>query len=74
MRSHKLFPLLLGLVIVSFFAVVWMGCSDDETAPTAGSSLGDLNDPDYLIIREQVSTFVDSTLDFIKAGFNSMSI
>ena len=74
MRSHKSFPLLLGLVIVSFFAVVWTGCSDDETAPTAGSSLGDLNDPDYLIVREQVATFVDSTLDFIKAGFTSMSM
>ena len=73
MRSPKSLPLLLGLVVLCSVAFVWVGCSDDST-PTTPAVTGDINDPDYLVVREQVVMFADSTLNFIKSGFGTMSL
>ena len=72
MRSHKSLKLLLGLVVVTCLTMVWVGCSEDEVVSTQATP-GDVTDPEYLVINEQVGTFIDSTIAITKSGLVCIS-
>lgn len=66
MRS-KIWSLVLGLTIVT--CLVLAGCGDDETT---NSNLGSLTDPEFMVVQTEVASFVDSTLDFLGNGLNTL--
>lgn len=69
MRSRKLM-LLLGTVVVLAASLTFYGCSKDDS-PTG--QVGNLNNPEFLAVHEQVSDFVDSTLAWFNDGLGSMN-
>ncbi|HOP07359.1 MAG TPA: hypothetical protein PLF13_08725 [candidate division Zixibacteria bacterium] len=60
--------LVLGLFALIIFAMA--GCGDDETS--TNSNLGSLSDPEFQAVQEQVESFVDSTLEFVGNGMNTL--
>lgn len=72
MRSRNSFTLLLGLVFAASLVFSWVGCSSDDPT-TTGGVVGDISDPEYIVIKEQIEVFIDSTLGIVKSGFNSTS-
>lgn len=60
--------LVLGLFALVIFAMA--GCGDDETSTS--SNLGSLNDPEFQAVQDQVESFVDSTLEFLGNGMNTL--
>ncbi|MBU8934197.1 MAG: hypothetical protein KOO62_09350 [candidate division Zixibacteria bacterium] len=69
MRSCKLM-LLLGTVAIVAASLAFYGCSSDDTST---GTVGNLNDPEFLAVHEQVSEFVDSTLIWFSDGLGSVS-
>ncbi|MEA2030240.1 MAG: hypothetical protein U9N55_01415 [candidate division Zixibacteria bacterium] len=68
MRSRK-FLLLLGTVVMIAVGMVIYGCSGDDT-PTG--TTGNPNNPEFLEVKGQVSTLVDSTLNWFNGGLGSI--
>lgn len=69
MRFQK-FLLVLGLAVLFGVGIMVVGCSDDE-APTR--IIGSLDDPEFMAVQDQLEVFVDSTVQFLENGLNSIS-
>lgn len=71
MRSQSLF-FLLGLVVLSLCAVAFIACSDDDS-PTTSNNEGNLNDPEFQAVQEQLNTVVASTVDIFGDGLGNLN-
>jgi len=69
MRSHKGF-VLLGVFLMVCTAMAFWGCGDDNDNPI---NYGDLNDPSFVAVDEQMSFFIDSTLGWFNEGLGSIA-
>ncbi len=70
MRSAML-TLLLGIAIVACFGLVFLGCSSDDDSTTG--TQGNINDPDFIAVHNELNEFVDSTIAWFEDGLGSMS-
>jgi len=70
MRFQKIL-LVLGLAVLFGFGSVFLGCSGDDDAPTG--IIGSLDDPEFMAVQDQIEVFVDSTVQFLENGLNSIS-
>ncbi|HDL01423.1 MAG TPA: hypothetical protein ENH23_04240 [candidate division Zixibacteria bacterium] len=69
MRSAKFFTI-LGFVLLASMSLLFVGCGSDDGPTTI---TGSLTNPDFVVVQDQVETIVDSTLDFVLTGMNSLS-
>ncbi|MBN2226442.1 MAG: hypothetical protein JW763_03675 [candidate division Zixibacteria bacterium] len=60
---------LLALIAVMLFA---FGCSDDS--PTKSYTAGSDADPEYVMVQNQVNTFLDSTIQFFGNSFDNYNV
>ncbi len=63
----RISSLVLGLL--SLAALVAVGCGDDTTSTV---NWGSPDDPEFQVVQEQVDAFVDSTLEYLGNGLNTL--
>ncbi len=72
MRSRNLI-FIVGLVVLSAFLLMVVGCSDDDSAPTQVFDDGDTDSiahPQFSAVKDQVEGFVDDTRGFVNDGLS----
>ncbi len=69
MRTNKL-VLILGVTLLAGLLVMFAGCGSDDDKST-GSTVN-YNDPEFLVVQEEVDHFVDSTLSFFNNGLGNI--
>ena len=73
MRSRNLI-FIVGLVVMSAFSLTFVGCSDDDPAPTQISGGDDVVDtiasPQFSTVKEQVEDFVEDTRGLVNDGLS----
>lgn len=71
MYSKSTFPG-IGLLIVAVTLLMAAGCSDDSTTLTGGPVAGSENDPEYLVVKQQLNGYLDSTSEIFSTGLNNI--
>ncbi|UCD16403.1 MAG: hypothetical protein JSV44_08020, partial [Candidatus Zixiibacteriota bacterium] len=61
----------LGLFALAAVMLFAFGCSDD---PTSSRTAGSDTDPDYIMVQDQVNTFIDSTIQFFANSFDNYNV
>lgn len=59
-----------SLLLLGIFAIT--GCSSSDKPAT--SFYGSTSDPDFLLVQSEVSDVVDSTINFLLSGFESIAV
>lgn len=73
MRSNKRI-LVSGLMAIGCIAVLLLaGCSSDNSTSTSITTDGSLTDPEFVVVQDQINTFVDSTISFFQNGVNTFN-
>jgi hypothetical protein len=76
MKMHSKGVILgLGLLItLGILGILGLaGCSDDSNPPTnSGITAGSPTNPDYLLVQNQLNTYLDSTQQFFTAGLGNI--
>lgn len=68
MRSRKLL-LVLGVIVLTGLLVAFVGCGSDDKST---GDVGDINDPEFQVVRDEIGHFVDSTLEFFTNGLGNI--
>ncbi|MFQ5499083.1 MAG: hypothetical protein ACE5FH_05385 [Candidatus Zixiibacteriota bacterium] len=69
---RRLIPASVAAIVVAGLLVVGLsGCGSDDTTPTG--SIGNSNDPEYIVVNNQVDDFVDSSLAMLGQGLGSIT-
>lgn len=68
MRLGKI-CLVLGVTVLSGLLVALFGCGSDDKSTGDGVNY---NDPEFLVVQNEVSSFVDSTLSFFTHGLGNI--
>lgn len=68
MRSQKWF-LFWGMAAALVLAGLFIGCSDDEKAPTG--TVGSLTDPEFIAVQEIIDAVIDSTVANVGGAISS---
>jgi len=66
MRSQNRY-LVAGLIAVALFAFAFAGCGDDSTTtstPTGPPVQGSLDDPEFVVVQEQINVLADSVVTY----------
>ena len=67
MRSHTL-VLILGVALMTGLFAMVIGCGSDNRSDNPVN----YNDPEFVVIQDEVGRFVDSTLEFFANGMGTM--
>jgi hypothetical protein len=70
MRSQKWF-LFLGMAAALMLTGLFMGCSDDDNAPTG--TVGSLSDPEFIAVQEIIDAVIDSTVTNVGGALSSQN-
>ena len=64
--------LVSGLTVaVGVVALILTGCGSDDKS-TSSTNYGSLTDPEFVVVQSLVDMFVDSTVNFLKNGLNTV--
>jgi hypothetical protein len=61
----------IGLMAILAIALFPIGCSDDKTTTSTGTT-GSLTDPQFVLLQGQVNTYLDSSKQYFAAGLNNI--
>lgn len=69
MRFQRIL-LVLGLAVLFGVGIMVVGCSNDDEAPAY--IVGPMDDPEFMVVQDQIEIFVDSTVQALENGLNSI--
>jgi hypothetical protein len=67
MRWEKV-VLVLGVTLLAGLLVMFVGCGSDDKSTNSG----DFNDPEFLVVQQEIYSFVDSTFEFFTNGLGNI--
>ncbi len=63
----------LGLLLIAAFSLTIWGCSDDKVpTPTSTVQTGDFENPEFVLVQNQINTYLDETLELYGAGLENI--
>ncbi|PKK84865.1 MAG: hypothetical protein CVT49_01545 [candidate division Zixibacteria bacterium HGW-Zixibacteria-1] len=63
----------IGLLLLAAMLFLMPGCSDDKNpVPSTGFTAGDLENPEFLLVQDQINNFLHSTEETFLLGFENV--
>lgn len=72
MRLKNVFPG-VGLILLAAILLFWAGCSSNKTIVNNEPTDGSLTDPEFLLVKQQINNYLDSTMELLTGGFENIA-
>jgi len=63
----------IGLLFLAAMVFLMVGCSDDNPLPSTGTIDGSFEDPEFVLIQDQIDDFLSSTEEMFILGLDNIS-
>lgn len=62
----------LGLLLLAAVLFAFAGCSSDKTTTSSTGRIGSPSDPEFLLVKQQVDSYLDSTQEVFSVGLDNV--